>query len=835
MLPFLILSVTVYMRTKILKITIVLFIIFNINYTYSQENASEGTRFLIAFPQNERSNSNDFTNNVKLAIYISSSTGATVSLKNHFNNRVVTKTIKKDEVLTLDNFELGTQSAIEDISDGIISNKVIEIISDNFISVFVINSKRNTSDGYLAYPITEWGQNYIHNSFYHHYKNATFFTPSESRSSGFTLLAQEDNTQINIFLKGRGNTSGSTATGNFRIGDTISINLNKNQSYTVKTRSTQDNTFDLSGSLITSNEPIGVLSFHERTFIPQQSPENGRDHLIEMMQPLSNWRNKFVSIDFNRKYGDFYRVLPIKDNTKLIITNYQKDGTLSYRDTVVIGTGGNFYEYNNTRINDYNRRGELEGIKNITIWEADSPILVSQYAYSQDWDKTSNNDNNDNYDPFMLNLINEEQFTKNINFLVPDYNDFKSNNLNIVIKVDTTKNIVEQLESVEFDGVPLYIKHPEIKSNQIGNTEYYWLQLIEVNKGVHRINSNIKLAAFLYGFGETDSYGMQTALGNLPLIDSLVHESKSFNCDSFDINYRIKSTFGADGSQGFYSKEYKFSDFKVITVDGISYDYQFSVDSLVVNFKGSLTNVPFESKYIITATSQTGKIFYDTVYYRFNETIPINSTTITKVKPGEDIYFKVSLSEKNDTLSFLNDYTLSFKFYREWFELLDFEVSNESVLDYLEKEIINDTIYFKLNFSLSRENITNGNSVNILLKSMLNKDSLFIPEFILFSQFGNNCYSGIKRDTLNVDICVHGLRTIEILWNDDLELSGRELFANKNTNISIFNYQGKAVISNYNMSKGQQIDLNGLLKSKGLYFIKNNNSIKSPPLKYFHF
>ena len=78
---------------------------------------------------------------------------------------------------------------------------------------------------------------------------------------------------------------------------------------------------------------------------------------------------------------------------------------MNKRDTIIIGTSGNYFEYNNATLNKYNSGGKLTGISNINIWEADNPILVTQYAYSQTWDKISGFDGNDKYDPFMLNLI----------------------------------------------------------------------------------------------------------------------------------------------------------------------------------------------------------------------------------------------------------------------------------------------------------------------------------------------------------------------------------------------------------------------------------------------
>jgi len=166
---------------------------------------------------------------------------------------------------------------------------------------------------------------------------------------------------------------------------------------------------------------------------------------------------------------------------------------------------------------------------------------------------------------------------------------------------------------------------------------------------------------------------------------------------------------------------------------------------------------------------------------------------------------------------------------------LDFKILDESILNKLTDTTINDTTYYTLNYEIPRSHITKGNSVNILLRSLLNKDSIFTPEFSLFSKNETDCYFGSKSDTVNVDICVHGLRVIEINWEDDLEINESTLISKSNTIISVYNYEGKEIISNYILKEGQIIDLFTLLKNKGLYFIKNLKKGNSHPLKYFHF
>lgn len=808
----------------------ILFISFS-NKIFSQDNANEGKKFLITFPQNEIANTNDFEQNVKLGIYISSKTGANVTLINHQNSKIINKSVPAGSMLRLDNNELGPKSEVEDISDGEVSNKVIEITSNNFISVYVINSKSYTSDGYLAYPLTEWGYNYIHNSFYHHNSKNGFRT--ENRSSGFTIISQANGTKIKIVLKGRGGNSGSTKTGNYKIGDTISISLNANKSYTFKTMSDYDNKFDFSGSLIVSDKPIGVISFHERTFIPQEKPSRGRDQLLEMMQPLSNWRNKYVSIDFGREFGDFFRVLPLKDNTTLNIKNFDEKGKLILDSTLKIQTGGGFYEYNNSLIDYYNSQ-RLTGIKGNTIWEADSPILVTQYSYSESWDKTSDKDNDDNYDPFMLNLINEEQFTTNITFLAPPYSEFEKHRLNLIVKVDTTINIKKQLESIVFDGTPIYLSNPVILTNRIGNTDFYWFRS-DITPEIHTLSSDVKFAAFLYGFGDADSYGMQTALGNLAIKDTLILANNYFDCKLINLTYNIKSKFGLDGDEGFKPIDFKIKNFEIVHSDNLNLNYDFLKDSLDVNLYGDIINEFLPSIIYLKATSETGKVFYDSLVFQLKNTIPLNKNKIVYSKPNEINEYDVFLNESTDSLSFLDDFTLSIKYKREWYSIEDLIMDSKSYIDKINYLNFLDTNYAYLELKIKRSSITKGKLIKIYMRNLLGKDTLYTPEFSLYSKYENSCYKGSKIDSLYTKVCAQNLRIVLFENENSIKLAGSTLIASANVNLSLVDYTGKYIIDHLNLEKGSEISLNSYHLSKGLYFIINNNYPNRPPLKYFHF
>lgn len=810
---------------------LILFLLLSISYSvFSQENANEGKRFLITFPQNTSLySSRDYK---YMGLTIESKTGAKVKVSFPHTSNIMQFTLDANDSYTMDCTQFfGNLLQVEDISDGIISDKVFEITSDDYISVSIISSKGYSSDGYLAYPVSEWGNNYIHNSLYH-------FTGSSQSgyrvlSSGCTIIAQADNTNIKILLKGRG--IGTTESGNFKIGDTINVTLNEGRAYTFKTRALKSNNFDLSGSLITSDKPIGVISFHERTLIPQVSPKEGMNFLVEMMQPLSNWKKKYVSIDFGRDFGDFFRVLPLKDNTHLTIKNYNEQGKLISTKQETINTGGGFYEYNNAYIDNYNMN-ELEGIKGITIWEADAPILVTQYSYSEDWEKTSLLDDEDNFDPFMLNLINEDQFTTNISFAVPELKlgRFTDHKINLIVKVNPLLDIDNQLKSLKFDGKPIYLDYPILLTNKIDGTNYYWLRM-DISKGQHTLTSNVRFAAFHYGFGKTDAYGMQTALGKLPLEDTLFLNNYEYDCSSINSTYSIKSKFGLDENDGLESKSFKIINAKIDYSYNVDLNYKISKDSTELNIWGNKLNNFLPSIVYFQVLSETGKTFYDSLTFSNKEnSITLNKAGYFNSKPNEIREYNVSINEIKDTLAFLTDFSLVIKYKSDWFHLEDIEIDGDSYLDNVHNEYIADTTYSILNVPISRDELTGGNFVSIYLLTLLSKDTLYTPEITLNSRFDNHCYSGIVVDTLHTLVCFQNLRLVTLDTEEPLSLISNSIIANKDLTFSIIDYTGRTVI-NQRLGEGAKIDLSEYGLPIGAYWIFIKNYPNLPPLKYFNF
>jgi len=95
-------------------------------------------------------------------------------------------------------------------------------------------------------------------------------------------------------------------------GEQALITLNRGDDFHLK------NFYDLSGSAISSNKPVGVYSGHDCAFVP-----NGRtswcNRLIEQLPPVNLWSKKYLTTPLRSRYGDTYRVLAAYDSTQVTI------------------------------------------------------------------------------------------------------------------------------------------------------------------------------------------------------------------------------------------------------------------------------------------------------------------------------------------------------------------------------------------------------------------------------------------------------------------------------------------------------------------------------------
>ncbi len=611
-----------------------IFLILSRNVSFSQKitaeqllfNSSQGREFWIAIPPNEDDRQPiGNTQEIAIEIYVTSSKNCMATVEIPGLGLIKTKKVEAFKITTFStiNNELFWDLEVRESEKPV--PKAIHVYATEPISVYVLNHRRYTADGYLAIPISSCGTEYIHLSYYDFFEN---LYGGEYRGNGFLIIPSENGTEVFIELKGRGQFIGQTIGGR-RIGDKWKVTLNKGEVYCVMGNGATRGQFDLSGSRVISNKPIGFISFHKRTLIPSFDLWNGRNMLCEMMPPVQAWGKKYYTVEFQRKgRGDFFRIIAARDNTTYTVKWYDlKDGRfLGQRGPKLLRKAGDFDEYEEVFV-PQGQPNNQESIKGTSVWEADKPVLVMQYSYSTDWD------NSPEFDPFMILVIPREQFVPNTVFQTPDAQaQFLDNYFNIIAIGDTNDPENKPIKSITIDGKPIWQIEPKFIFNRIPGTDLYWAK-IRVQPGCHVVRSQTKFGGYIYGFSEADGYGWPacTAFNKVDETDTLPPEI--FVQESCGV-FTIRSTELRNGKPGddprqidqgisdialldsSFNFEIKFiKEFKSYPP---LYDYTFIIQ-VINKHKPSIG--------YLQITDRAGNSSFDTLYY-YPDTLEINPNPI---------------------------------------------------------------------------------------------------------------------------------------------------------------------------------------------------------------
>ena len=489
-------------------------------HAMTQDRNSSGREFFVAFPYND---SKDQPGQ-NLAIYVTSSVDTKVTIYNAALGVNETKNVTSHEITEFSSVKggIGWDVEVFDVEKKVDAG--LRITSPDPISVYCMNSKNVTSEGYLAIPTNYWGTEYIHNSFFD-------FNEILPWAGGFLIMAKDDQTSVTIQIRDGANKAkgfGQTRSGK-QHGDVVKVNLNQGEVYMVQGDGKTRGIFDLSGSIITSDKPIGLLSYHNRCMIPSSIVYNGRDHLLEMLPPVQAWGTEYATVEYDRKSdkGDYFRVVAGEDNVTFDIDWYEKAGGGNNKKIGAFGPiklikKGDWFEFNGTGATSNPTKHTLESIRGVSRFKANGKILVMQYAYSADYDMAAE------YDPFMIVVTAVEQYTKETTFQTPaNYgsNEYRANFFNIIAIGDTVDPVRHQqlIGSVKIDGERVVDLQPAFAGARIPGTNLYWAFISSLKQGTHKLKGDTPFGGYIYGFASFDSYGWPaaTAFSNLSEIDTL--------------------------------------------------------------------------------------------------------------------------------------------------------------------------------------------------------------------------------------------------------------------------------------------------------------------------
>jgi len=443
-----------------------------------------------------------------VAVFVTSAFNTQVTMEVPGLGKKITKNIKAFEVV-----EFSSESGDIDGSYELwqptevpVENKAIKFTAPQPISIYVLNNKTFTSDGYLALPTSTWGRNYINISYWDWQATNNQFP----WAGGFAFVAKDDGTVVDVALKGPSSGLGCTTIGGKRLGQTFRVTLNAGECYTIRGFCQASGVFDMSGSSIKSNKPIGFVSYHVRTVMPQASGSS-QDHLVEMLPPVQAWGKKYATVEFQRNgRGDFFRVMASEPNTTWNVKWYDKTTKqpIGNYDGFIANTG-EFWDYIEGAVGSSSIRGT-------SVWTADKPFFVMQYSYSSNWDGASV------FDPDMVNVVAEEQYTKGTVFQTPS--GYNINYFNILVSVKEQDPIkrIKLLESVKVDGQFIHNTNPSFKSANIPGTDIYWATIL-MAAGSHVVESEVPFGGYVYGFSTFDGYAWPaaTAVRKIDQLDTL--------------------------------------------------------------------------------------------------------------------------------------------------------------------------------------------------------------------------------------------------------------------------------------------------------------------------
>lgn len=453
-------------------------------------SAYEGNHFVVGFMQNE------IYGYVNQTLLLSSryNTSVTITFPDEIKEYIVSPNNSKKVNVSMDYMVY---------KEGLVTNKNIDIKSDKFISVVGYSSQKTSSDMFTAIPTSKWGTEYqaitMGNDFYHDVITSPFYEERTAPRTGeFLILANDDNTTITFTPRARTRT--------FDGNKEEIITLNKWESYLVQGYEAKTkNAYDLSGSIIRSDKPIGLISGHMRSAVTPNLTDNfgdSKDHLIEMLNPSNLFGKEYVTAPFGQSIKSYYCLTTIKSNT--VVDVVHNGGT----EKIQL---------------DFPGAKKYIRIDGAAKWTSNNEFQLGQFmARFGDDDEICN----DFYDPAFVIIQPMEYFNNNLNFLTVDYNEsnyghsqtatlcgekiknvqYVSHHLLLISKDEARFNTL-------IDGMPFQVTEYE---GTIPGTDYYY-GYAELLPGDHIVETDDGgFQAIMYGRGYQDSYAYSLGGAGVP-------------------------------------------------------------------------------------------------------------------------------------------------------------------------------------------------------------------------------------------------------------------------------------------------------------------------------
>ncbi len=455
---------------------------------FYQDYESAGTDFWLTFLPNYNPNRHSSNEALKygdsIYIYIIPSTPTVVTIQYYdiYGRKYLdTISIKDPEKVYVFkkpaiDFELhGFNDGSDEWSQNqneVVSKMSFHVSSKNPINVLAYSGVRSSADAFLVTPS---------HSLWYEYMVLTFpsFGEAEVLSkrtpSQFAIVATRDSSVVKI--------KPSCPTYSFGLQER-EILLNKGEVYLVQACITDDErNNDLTGTEIVSNKPIAV--FVGQQFAAMNSDglpgkEPPRSFVCQQLPPTIRWEREYIVIPFAQSSN-------FKSNDKI---------------RILANTNGTTVKINNKLVATLNKGEVYETIlDSVKYINSSSSVLVAAFKspmYSEEGEFYGN--------PFMVFIKPWNYFAKEHRILsIQTYEldtitqqkkkVYDEHYVNIIIPVFA-------MGRIRVDGI--YV--PDSKFTYFPSTNFA-MATLKLEEGLHLIESNERVAVYVYGYGKTNSYG----------------------------------------------------------------------------------------------------------------------------------------------------------------------------------------------------------------------------------------------------------------------------------------------------------------------------------------
>lgn len=371
-------------------------------------------------------------------------------------------------------------------TSGVVEIKSIHVWSDNAdIAVYFLSRVPYTSDGMYVIPSIGWGKEYVVGAY------SSLVVSQVDYPSEFVVVANQDNTIITVVPNWDLRKDGFPGVIEHPKGKPFTQNLNKGECIQYQVTQAQSEEWDVTGTIITSNNPIGVMGASVCPFITPSDPYC--DYILDMLQPVRAWANTYYTCPFaGRKYGgDEFLIVGSKDGQSVL-----QNGT-----SLALTRYGAFFQ---------------DAVTSPTLWTSTDPFMLVQYVCSATHGVPNGQQRNIG-DPAMVVINPAEQFNKKVIFQTPTI-DLASGQTNFTNYVNILLPAAHETKTT-YDGQPLsgVIKGVKLKERfSIPNTIWEAIRLTYspgIGEGTHIVASDTGVGVYIYGYGVDDSYAWAGALG----------------------------------------------------------------------------------------------------------------------------------------------------------------------------------------------------------------------------------------------------------------------------------------------------------------------------------